>query len=154
MNRNEIANILKDYHWMLNSIKVIRESLDNGSHISSKVSQYGIEATLPRSEGNPGDPIFADVIRRGKYWKKIEAYEKKVQYIQDRVHLITDDRESEVLFWLLEGKSYRWIAQHMGLSKTNIQRIRDSIVDQLSENGTNGTNGTKGTNFSKQKPAC
>jgi DNA-binding NarL/FixJ family response regulator len=151
MTKNEIANILKDYHWMLNSIKVMRESLNE---VSSKVAQYGIEASMPHAKGNPGDPVFADVVRRSKYWKKIEAYEKKVQYIQDRVHLITDDRESEVLFWLLEGKSYRWIAQHMGLSKTNIQRIRDSIVDQLSENGTNGTNGTRGTNFSKQKPAC
>lgn len=153
MNKKEIENILKNYHWMLNSIKIMRESIDD--EISSKTAMYGVESSMPKPQGNPGDPVYADVVRRSKYWKKIEAYEQKVQYIQDRVNLITDDRESEVLFWLLEGKSYRWIAQHMGLSSSHIKRLRDSIVEQLvGTNGTNGTNGTKETNFSNQKSAC
>lgn len=151
MNQNEIANILKNYHWMLNSIKMMYESLQE---VSSKTAAYGIEASLPKPQGTNSDPIFNDVIRRSKYWKKIKDYEEKIKYIQGRLHLITDDREAEVLFWLLEGKSYRWIAQHMGLSKTNIQRIRDSIVYTLSDKGTNGTNGTNVTNFEKQKSAC
>ncbi|WP_442852705.1 LuxR C-terminal-related transcriptional regulator [Bacillus sp. J33] len=43
------------------------------------------------------------------------------------MHLISDDREIEVLHWLLEGKSNRWIAMHMGLSHSHIGRIKDSI---------------------------
>lgn len=150
--KKEIEQILKDYHWMINSIKILRDSMkDAGEGLTA---QYGVEASLPKPKGVTGDPIYREYLRREKRWKKIEQYERKVKMIQDRIHVIQDEREFEVLHWLLDGKSYRWIAMHMGLSKTNIQRIRDSIVDQLSENGTNGTNGTKGTNFSKQKPAC
>lgn len=130
MTKNEIANILKDYHWMLNSIKVMRESLNE---VSSKVAQYGIEASMPHAKGNPGDPVFADVVRRSKYWKRIEEYERKVKEIQKRIFVIKDDREIEVLNWILEGKSYSWIARHMGLSERHIRRIKDSIVEQMSD---------------------
>lgn len=143
MNKKEIENALKNYHWMINSIKIMRESID--AEISSKTAIYGLEATLPKPQGVPSDPVFADVVRRAKYWKKIKKYETEVKYIQNRMHRITDDRESEVLYWLLEGKSYRWIGNHMGLSYSHIKRIRDSIVDQLYD-GPNDTNGTDGTN--------
>lgn len=147
MTKKEIENILKNYHWMLNSIKIMRND------VSSKTSQYGIEASLPKPKGTTSDPVYSDVIRRTKYCKRIEQYEKKVKAIQERMHLITDDREVEVLFWLLEGKSYRWIGAHMGLSFSHIKRIRDSIVETLADE-TNGTNGTEETNFGNQKSAC
>jgi DNA-directed RNA polymerase specialized sigma subunit len=151
MNKKEIEEILKNYHWMLNSIKLEREALKQmGDNISA---QYGIEASLPKAHGNSSDPVFQEVVRRGKRWKRIERYEREIKVIQDRIDRITDERENEVLYWLLEGKSYRWIGQHMGLSFSHIKRIRDSIVDKLS-NETNGTNGTKETNFRKQKSAC
>ncbi|MCQ4921386.1 helix-turn-helix domain-containing protein, partial [Phocaeicola vulgatus] len=57
----------------------------------------------------------------------------KVKMIQDRIHVIQDEREFEVLNWLLDGKSYSWIARHMGLSERHIRRIKDSIVEQMSE---------------------
>lgn len=127
MNKEEIENILKNYHWMLNSIKIMRES-DLG--ISSKTAMYGLEATLPKAD-NPSDPVFNDVVRRSKYWKKIEQYEKKVSAIQQHIDCITDEREFEVLNWIMDGKGYRWIARHMGLSEAHIRRIKDSIVDKI-----------------------
>lgn len=152
MTKKEIENILKDYHWKLNSIKDMRETL--GDLISSKTAMYGLDASLPKPKGNPGDPVFADVMRRSRRWKKIEQYEKEVRYIQERIDRITDERESEVLFWLLEGKSYRWIGRHMGLSFSHIRRIRDSIVEQLMDDETNGTNGTDDTKLQTDKFAC
>jgi len=129
MNKKEIEQILKDYHWMLNSIKIMREQMDD--EVSSKTAMYGLDASLPRPKGNPGDPVFADVVRRSKHWKKIEQYEKKVAAIQKFIDCITDEREYEVLNWIMEGKGYRWIARHMGLSEAHIRRIKDSIVDQI-----------------------
>lgn len=150
MDRKEIENILKDYHWMINSIKIMRQSLEHaGEGLTSK---YGVEASLPKPQGTNSDPIFREVVRRSKRWKSIHRYEEKVKFVQDRMHLIKDEREQEVLYWILEGKSYRWIAQHMGLSSSHIKRLRDSIVEQLA--GTNGTNGTKETNLKKEKSAC
>ncbi|WP_153124649.1 helix-turn-helix transcriptional regulator [Peribacillus tepidiphilus] len=143
MTQKEIEQILKDYHWMINSIKILRDSMkDAGEGLTA---QYGVEASLPKPKGVTGDPIYREVVRREKRWKKVAEYEEKVKIIQDRMIAITDDREIEVLHWLLEGKSYRWIGLHMGLSFSHIKRIRDSIVNKMATYETNGTNGTDGT---------
>lgn len=154
MNRKEIENILKDYHWMINSIKIMRQSLEGAGE--GLTAQYGDEADMPKAKGQTSDPIYSEVIRRGKRWEKVEGYEQKVKAIQSRIHVISDEREYEVLHWLLEGKSYRWIGQHMGWSFSHIKRIRDSIIDKLANGtyGTNDTNGTYGTNLHKEKSAC
>ncbi|EIJ79128.1 YqaQ [Bacillus methanolicus PB1] len=132
MRKEEIEQILKDYHWMINSIRIMRESMEEaGEGITSK---YGIEASMPKGKGTTSDPIYREYLRREKRWKKIEQYEKKVKIIQERIHVIQDEREFEVLHWLLEGKSYRWIGMHMGLSHSHIRRLKDSIVEQLTKN--------------------
>ncbi|EWG12732.1 helix-turn-helix transcriptional regulator [Cytobacillus firmus] len=147
----QIESILKDYHWMMNSIKILRDSMkDAGEGLTA---QYGDEAGMPKAQGTTSDPVYRENLRREKRYSVIHKYEAKISVIQDRLHLITDNREIEVLHWLLEGKSYRWIGAHMGLSFSHIKRIRDSIVDQLSQE-TNGTNGTEETKLLKHKSAC
>jgi len=130
VNRQEIESILKDYHWMINSIKIMQ---DEAASSKGLVSQYGLEAGMPKQKGRTSDPVYGEVLRRSKYCERIEEYERKVKFIQDRLHLITDPRESEVLHWILEGKSLGWIGRHMGLSITHIRRIRSDIVDKMSE---------------------
>ena len=150
MNRKEIEGILKNYSWMINSIKELRKSLQSGGE--GLTAQYGVEATLPKPQGITGDPIYREIIRREKRHAVINKYKAKISVIQDRLHLIKDDRELEVLHWLLEGKSYRWIALHMGLSHSHIRRIRESIVDQLCD--TDVPNVPKDTKLIKHKSAC
>ncbi|OHX41683.1 helix-turn-helix transcriptional regulator [Cytobacillus oceanisediminis] len=147
----QIESILKDYHWMMNSIKILRDSMkDAGEGLTA---QYGDAAGMPKAQGTTRDPVYRENVRRERRYSVIHKYEAKISVIQDRLYLIEDDREIEVLHWLLEGKSYRWIGAHMGLSFSHIKRIRDSIVDQLAQ-GTNGTNGTKDTKLLKHKSAC
>lgn len=151
MNRKEIENILKDYHWMINSIKIMRQSLEDAGE--GLTAQYGIEAALPKGKGTTGDPIYREYLRREKRWKKIREYEEKIMAIQSLFHLIHDERESEILYWLLDGKSLRWIAMHMGLSHSHIKRLRESIIVQLADvpNVPKVTNDTK---LQEEKSAC
>lgn len=131
MTEKQIEQLLKDYHWMINSVKVMREGLnDIGDGLTA---QYGLEAAMPKASGSCSDPIFREVTRREKRWKKIADYERKVNVIQERMHVITIDREVEVLHWLLEGKSMRWIGLHMGLSDRHIGRIKDTVVRKMSQ---------------------
>ena len=147
---SEISSILSDYRWLINSVRIMQESLKGaGEGLTAK---YGVEATLPKPQGVVGDPIYREAVRREKRFLMIDKYKKKISIIQNRIHLITDDREKEVLYWILEGKSYRWIGLHMGLSFSHIKRLRDSIVTQLSD--TNGTNGTNGTLFTNNNTVC
>ncbi|WP_394136831.1 helix-turn-helix transcriptional regulator [Cytobacillus oceanisediminis] len=148
----QVESILKDYHWMMNSIKVLRDSMkDAGEGLTA---QYGDEVGMPKAQGTTKDPVYREVVRREKRYSVIHKYEAKISVIQDRMHLIKDDREIEVLHWLLEGKSYRWIGMHMGLSHTHIGRIKDSIVKKMSEYVPNVTNGTNDTKLIKHKSAC
>lgn len=134
MNRQEIEQALRDYHWMLNSIKMYKELFDKDETIRLNVTaQGGIESSLPKPKGVTSDPVLQEVIRRDKYWERVRKYEKVVTAIQSRIHLIQNAREQEVLHWLLEGKSYSWIARHMALSERHIRRLKDNIVDQLLE---------------------
>ncbi|MCM3528284.1 LuxR C-terminal-related transcriptional regulator [Cytobacillus oceanisediminis] len=149
---NQIESILKDYHWMMNSIKILRDSMkDAGEGLTA---QYGDAAGMPKAQGTTSDPVYRECVRRERRYSVIQKYEAKISVIQDCMHLITDEREIEVLHWLLEGKSYRWIAMHMGLSHTHIGRIKDSIIKKMSEYVPNGTDGTNDTELLKHKSAC
>ncbi|EFV79291.1 hypothetical protein HMPREF1013_00207 [Bacillus sp. 2_A_57_CT2] len=137
---------------MMNSIRLLRYSMkDIGEGLTG---QYGDTAGMPKVQGTTSDPVYRDCVRRERRSSIIKKYEAKISVIQDRMHLITDERESEVLHWLLEGKSYRWIAMHMGLSHTHIGRIKDSVVKKMSEYVPNGTYGTNDTKLKKHKSAC
>lgn len=130
MNKYRLEELLKDYAWKVNSVKLMRESLDSINF--SGTAQYGIEATMPKAQDGPSDPILREVERRSERWEKIEQYEQELRFVQSRIGTIGCEREAEVLHWLLEGKSMRWIGFHMGLSDRHIGRIRDKIVSDMS----------------------
>lgn len=52
-------------------------------------------------------------------------------YLRNTIDKVKGVREIQVLDWMLDGKSMRWIAKSMGLSHTHIQNIKDSIVKQM-----------------------
>ncbi|WP_332249052.1 hypothetical protein [Bacillus sp. J33] len=52
----QIESILKDYHWMMNSIKVLRHSMkDAGEGLTA---QYGDAAEMPKAKGTKNDPVL------------------------------------------------------------------------------------------------
>ncbi|MGG6449336.1 DNA-binding response regulator, partial [Pseudobacillus badius] len=107
---------------MMNSIRILRESLsDAGERVAR---QYGPDSNMPKAKDRTSAPVYQEYLRREKRWKKVHEYERKIQLLQQRLQAIEDEREIEVLHWLLEGKSYRWIAMHMGLSHSHIRRLR------------------------------
>lgn len=122
-----LDSMITDYHWMVNAIKEMRSEMV----IGAKTAQYGIEATLPKAAGGIGDPIMQEAIRRSKNIKRVAEYEKKLLEVQMLIDRVTGDREMQVLNWMLDGKSKRWIANNMGLSHTHIQNIKDNIVEQM-----------------------
>ncbi|MCM3321925.1 hypothetical protein [Cytobacillus kochii] len=90
-----IESILKDYHWMINSIKILRDSmLDAGEGLTA---QYDDEFAMPKAQGTTRDLVYKGTVRREKRYKKIAEYEEKVKLIQLLILLIEDDREGELL---------------------------------------------------------
>lgn len=129
MNKWQLEDLLKDYHWKLHSVKIMRESMNEIN--VNMTAKYGLQAAMPKAQGDLRDPILKEVERRDKRWKKIHDYEQDIQLIQSKLNKVENEREAEVLHWLLEGKSMRWIGLHMGLSHTHIQRIKDAVIRNM-----------------------
>lgn len=127
VNKFNLDTMITDYHWMLNVVKELRVELE----IGAKTAQYGIEASMPKGQGNTSDPVELEVARREKKSKRLREYEMSLWTVQQRIEKVQGIREIQVLDWMLDGKSMRWIAKAMGLSHTHIQNIKESIVKQM-----------------------
>ncbi|NGP45986.1 DNA-binding response regulator [Bacillaceae bacterium SIJ1] len=140
MNKQEIAQLLKDYHWMVNEIKRQRELLKDFP--GATTGKYGIEATQPKAPYQTGDPVAREVERRYGKYKWVEKLEQRVTFVQERIHVIQAEREKAVLECMLDGMSMVAISRHMGLSERHVFRLRDSVVDKMS--GMSGMSGLAG----------
>lgn len=127
VNKFNLDIMITDYHWMLNAVKDIRAELE----IGAKTAQYGIESSMPKGQGNTSDPVELEVARRAKKFKRLQEYEMSLWTVQQRIEKVQGLREKQILDWMLDGKSMRWIAKVMGLSHTQIQNIKDNIVEQM-----------------------
>ena len=131
MNAKEVAEALKNYHWMINEIArsrgILAEDWFRG------IAQYGIEATLPKASGFSGDAIANEVIRRETKSKRVMRLEAKVKHIQDRLYLLQDDMEKVVVDCLLDGMSVTAISKHMGLSRQYIHTTINNIANTLAD---------------------
>ncbi|NLY79018.1 MAG: hypothetical protein GX072_03675 [Lysinibacillus sp.] len=128
ITKEKLDRWIKDYRWMINTVEQLQMEF---GYKGTKIAQYGIEATLPKASGQTSDVVFTEVIRRNKHLKRINEYIFKIQEVQKRVDKVTEPREVEVLYWLLEGKSMRWIGRHMGLSHTHVKNIKDCIIETM-----------------------
>jgi len=71
---------------------------------------------------------YAESIRRSKNRKRVNEYEKKLFEVQNLNEGVAGDREVQVLNWMLDGKSQRWIGLHMALSATSIKHIKHALL--------------------------
>ncbi|QCR33140.1 LuxR C-terminal-related transcriptional regulator [Lysinibacillus sp. SGAir0095] len=128
INKHTLDQWIKDYRWMINTVEEIRNELPIKG---AKTAQYGIEATMPKASGGTSDVVFSEMTRRSNHMRKINDYIIKIAEVQRRAKKITDSKETEVLFWILEGKSLRWIGSTLNMSHTSVQRVRDRILDKM-----------------------
>jgi len=126
MNKKEIEQALRDYKWMINEIKRQRELMGyKGGNLVAHIDD------MPKGKGTTGDPVAQEVIRRDKASRWVQKLEEKVLFIQQRIHIITDPKEKAVLECMLDGLSMKAIGQHMGLSRSHIYNIKESIIEQF-----------------------
>ncbi|MEN1969007.1 DNA-binding response regulator [Lentibacillus sp. N15] len=130
MNKKQIESALRDYNWMMNEIKRQRKFIDEDIRVRV-TAQMGEESDMPKAQGITSDPVANEVARRDEKYSWLNKLEAKVSFIQKRMHVITDEREIAVLGCMLDGMSMAAIGKHMGLSRTNIYGIKESIVHQI-----------------------
>ena len=128
MQRYEIEQTLRDYHWMIREIERLRELLGDAGE---KVVRAYEGMDMPKPQGSRTDPVALEVSRRERHWKKLYSYEQKVMFVQERIDIIHDERERTVLDCMLDGMTIVSIANHMGCSRKTVRAVRESIVEKF-----------------------
>jgi hypothetical protein len=128
-NKHQIYGILKDYHWKLREIIQLEKDLQKTDF--SGVAQYGVEATLPHGKGIVGKAIENEIIRRSNKSERIYDYAKEVNFINENMHKVKEEKQKVVLDCMLDGFSISAIAHHMQTNRKFIHKMIDDIVDCL-----------------------
>jgi DNA-directed RNA polymerase specialized sigma24 family protein len=129
MNKHQIYKILKDYHWKVKEIKRIDDHLEDTDF--KGVAQYGTEAAMPTGQGIVSKALENEILRRSKKSERLMEYIKEVNYINQRLHLVSDDKQKVILDCMLDGMSITAISKHMGFSRSHVHKIQDAIVNSL-----------------------
>ena len=127
--KEQVSNMIRDYNWILREIEYIRNELNDVD--LNVTSQYGEESAMPKAKGDPVDMMTFEIIRRDKKSKRAERLENKIKFIRDNIHKIKDERQRVVLDHLLDGMSITKLSHHMGISRKQVYKIKDEIIDEL-----------------------
>ena len=65
--RQEVRQIITDYHWMRRLVDTQVYSYD-----STSIGQYGIESSMPKAQGATSDKVLVRVIRNDKDYRKTQ----------------------------------------------------------------------------------
>lgn len=128
MTSEELNKLLRDYYWMMN---IVKEQHEINNYVSISVSKFGLESITHSTNGNNSDPIHADFVRRSKRVARAKHYEEKLLEIQQMTQCITDYKQREIIDWTLDGRGTRWIGRKMGMTHTNVIRIKNQAIETM-----------------------
>ena len=130
LNRYQLDKAIKKYHDNLCKYMRMKDELDTLS-VAASTAKYGIESTMPKAVGGTSDPVYAHIQIRASRVVRINKIKAELLLVQNLMEKVTGDTEQEVLFWLLEGMSFRWIGAKLNMSHTSVQRVRECILDMM-----------------------
>lgn len=123
---DRVVNIIKNYHDIL---KIINEVLGEKAK-SVGVSQYGIEATMPKGNGT-SDQTGRQALENIESVKFVSKKISDIKYINDRLDNIVNERDAIIMQMLINGKSQLEIGQFLGISQSAVNHRIEKIAEQL-----------------------
>lgn len=134
MTKNELEQMIYDYHWQAREADRIKYLLNNIELPSGvKTTQYGEEATLPKANTSikSKSEINAMSKREERLYSRYLRYTENTQFVESLASYLTDDIQLIILDCMMEGMSYRSIASHIGTSRYKIGEIKEELLSQL-----------------------
>jgi|SRR5690625_2421215 len=135
MNSKQIENLIYQYHWRkkeLDRLSNILWGLSNNFK-SVGVAQGGIESTLPKpntSLKSYAEMDDMDARERRNYERYIE-YEEKVDAVESMIDCLEDEQHKIILDCMMEGMSYRSIADHLSVNRNKIREMKEEMLCQI-----------------------
>ncbi len=134
-----ITALIRDYRMMKREIERLQRII-YGISIPMRswgVSQYGVEATLPKGSRGKSQEELRDMdIREQKQIARLQEYERKVVAIETAGDLLDKEILKIVYDCMLDGLTRRQIASHLELSIDSVDKLKQDIKTQLGSNTT------------------
>lgn len=128
----KIMDLINNYPFYIKRIIKLRERYLN-EVAGGNISQYGIESSLPKPQGNNSDPVYNEMQRLLKMDKELSRLEYKVRYIQNRAERVVDERLGLVFNMRLSGKTYQEIADELEVTKPRVNQMMNEICTILQD---------------------
>lgn len=136
MNKKQVENLIYEYHWRRKELDRLENILwGSFTHAPSfgLVQQLGIEATLPKPNVRIKSAAEIDAMesREQRLYKRWKDYRDKVVTIEMLADHLEDEQYQIILDCMMEGMSYRSIADHLGINRNKIREMKDIMLCQL-----------------------
>lgn len=133
-----------DFDYMISNYRMWKREIQRlervlyGGHRSMSswgVAQYGLDAAMPK-----GSSIRSVVelermdVRERSQIKRLQRLESYVYALEVAYDLLKDEQLKTVYDCLLDGMTYRQIAEHLTSSKDYVYRSKKEIVRQIGQN--------------------
>lgn len=140
MDHKELENIISDYKFMKREIKRLEELLwgiggNSSAFKGNGVAQYGIEAAMPKGSGLISRAELDILDRREqKLLMRIDRYRNMIEFVESGEESLKEPVQQTVYSCMMEGMSYRAIGKHIGVSREQVRRLRDDVINHLCQN--------------------
>lgn len=120
------------HNYFTNSNQLIKYIEEYGDTIKgANISQYGIEATLSKSNDVNTTPFLYEIDRRMKKDRMCDKLGQKMKPVQMAKQFIADETEELVLEMRMDGKSLKKIHEVTGKNKREQYKIFDKIAEDI-----------------------
>lgn len=134
MDKNQLQSLIYKYHWQSKEVVRLRHMLF-GIDIKegSLTQQYGLEATLPKPNTNIKSKYEMDELdaRERRQYERYLNFKRNTDFVESLLNEARNDQEMIILDCMMEGMSYRSIADHLGVSRYKIGEMKDDMFDHL-----------------------
>lgn len=131
-----IERLIRDYQWMRREVDRLQNALYGYATPmrSWGVAQYGIEAAMPKGSSGKSQAELKNMdLREERLYKRLMKFEGRVYAIEWAGELLEDEKERVVYDCMLDGMSYRSIAELLGMTRNQVKKTKDAILSQLSQ---------------------
>ena len=89
-SESEVRQLITGYHWRVNLLEHKVYEYD-----STSTGQYGIEAAMPKGQGQTGDKVLVRVIRNDKDKRHSQKLIEEIGFVDKLCLLYTSDAADE-----------------------------------------------------------
>lgn len=131
-NAHQILDLMFNY----NDNIALLENLRSETTVGAGIAQYGIEATMPKSQGETGDPVFREYVRRNRSFRRYGEITEKLLPIQNFVEspdydLQLDLTNKIILDLTLDGQTQRAIARIVNMSYIAVGKRQQKVAETI-----------------------